>query len=239
MPDLLKLGPFMIKTEWLVIGIGGLISYWLMKFILKQSLFNEKKVLDVFFNGLMIIILVWKFGPLVIQPTLLQNPFNIFFVTGTIEYIWAGMVLAVAYLFFKARKIRTPIRAFCDIFSFGFLSWWVFYSLLLPQYGDVTTMPWGISIENPNFHYHPINWYGAIGGVVVLVWLWRKKETIGNGMVFAHFLILFGNAQLITSFFKPETVYLLGLSLEQAFYICMVLVGFLYPIKGDSYKEAF
>src|SRR5699024_6475734 len=144
-----------------------------------------------------------------------------------------------AYFLWKANRNLIPLRVICDAFPFGFLGLWIIYHLLIQQYGLGTVMPWGISIQDPDFQYHPINWYEVVAGLVILAWLLRSKLPTGQGKVFRYFLILFGTSQMLISFFIPESTFLFGLSLQQLGYIIIIVVGFVMSTKTDNSKNPF
>jgi hypothetical protein len=97
--------------------------------------------------------------------------------------------------------------------------------LLSWQYGLSTNLPWGISIANPEFKYHPINVYTIIVTAPVFVWLWKHRGEIGSGRPFAEFITFLGIGLLLVSFFKPHTGVVLGMSQEQFLYFILVIMG--------------
>lgn len=239
MPEILQFGPFMVKFSWLIAGVGGIIGYEVMKRRLKQTPFPYEKILDIYTTSLMIVALVWKMGPLIFDPSILwNNPLSILFITGTIKHMWLGIFFAIGYIYLKLRKAQIPISVMLDVLPYGFLTLIVIYHLFIWQYGSPTTMLWGISIQHPDYRYHPVNVYQVFVTLPVLIWLWRRKFSLGIGMVFSHFLSFYGAGQMLVSFFKPQTVYFLGLSVEQLVYLGLLVIGNLvsYQLNNQEVK---
>jgi hypothetical protein len=97
--------------------------------------------------------------------------------------------------------------------------------MLAWQYGSQTTLPWGISIHNPEFHYHPINVYRLIILLPMLVWIWKNAGLIGSGKWLTTALKFPVMGLMIVSLFDSKSKWLIPLSFEQMVYLILMLLG--------------
>jgi hypothetical protein len=226
LPDVLQFGPFILKTDWLIVGLGGIIGYTLMKRVLKRSVYDEGKVLEIYISALMIVALTWKFSPFIFNPSLLwENPQTILFLTGSSLHMWIGIAAALGYIYFQMKKSNIPFFVMLNVLPIGYLVLLIVYNFLKRDYGNPTILPWGISLGDAGYKYHPINVYQVIVLLPAFMWLWKKSSNIDQRIIFSHFLSLYGAGQMMVSFFKPQTEYGLGLSLEQMIYLGLLIVG--------------
>ena len=227
MPEIWQFGPFMIRFDWLLLAIAGLTGYAVMKYKLKKTAHDDKPVLDILTGGLLIAALVWKFSPVLFSPTiLLKNPFRALLMSGSSEGAWFGSLAGAVYIGFKSWRMYGFRWLLPDLLPYGIATMVTVYSLLSWQYGVPTNLPWGISIENPAFKYHPVNVYRIVVTVPLLIWLWkRKKEDLGSGQPFADFMSFYGIGLLLVSFFETKTEWIFGMSAEQLLYFVMVILG--------------
>jgi prolipoprotein diacylglyceryltransferase len=226
MPDVLMVGPFLIKTNWLVTAIAIVAGYWTIKWKLKQTQHDKEVLMDILSNSIILVVVIWKFGPLLTDSGLFfNNPLMILYVTGTATHIWLGLLVSIVYMVIKLKKKNIAWFAFLDILTFGFLAASVVYYVFTPEYGLPTNMPWGISVKDPTVDYHPIHAYQAIVSLTVLIWLWGKSKALRQGEAFGRFLCLYGIGQIVTSLFTRHHTFLLGASLEQVGYIAMFIIG--------------
>jgi hypothetical protein len=232
MPEILQLGPIMIKLSWVLFAISGIAGLWMIKFKLKTMQYMDLKFIDLLVNGLLIVIFTWKFSPVLFSPSLLwTQPFSLLVMTGSSNGMWIGVILAIIYMEMKLHRSKTSRWILLDLIPYGISVMILVYSLLSWQYGSQTALPWGISIENPDFKYHPINIYMILITIPMLVWLLKRdKSLLGNGKIFFEFLTFYGIGLMIVSLFKPQTSLLFGISDEQFFYILMMVVGSVMPI---------
>jgi prolipoprotein diacylglyceryltransferase len=233
MPEILQLGPFTIRLSWLLWALSGLIGYIVMKYRLNRTAHHDSPVLDILASGLFIAAIVWKFSPLLFTPSILwESPLSILFISGSRTSVWIGAIAGMAYIGFKCWRMRDGRWLLPDLLSYGVTSMVVVYSLLSWQYGTPTNLPWGISIENPEFKYHPVNIYKFMVTLPLFIWLWRQKfGNLGSGRLFIDFITFYGTGLLLVSLFKPQTVWILGISREQFIYIALILVGSFISFK--------
>ena len=227
MPEILNVGPFMIKLSWLLLAISGIAGYWAMKFKWKKTQYVHQPILDLLFNGLMIIFFTWKLSSVLFTPSLLwKQPLSLLFSSGSLNGLLLGLLFAIIYMELKLRSYKFPRWILLDLLPYGICIMILVFSLFSWQYGSLTTLPWGISIENPDFKYHPINIYLVIVTLLMLGWLWKRDVSIlGSGVLFFDFLTFYGMGLMMISIFKTQINIVYGISEEQFLYLLMMIIG--------------
>lgn len=238
MPEILQFGPFMIKLDWVLIGISGMAGYFVIKRINKGSTFGELPVLDRLMNSFMIVFFVWKFSPLLFSPSILwTNPLSLITTAGSFAGLWIGVMVATLYMIISLRRLKIPVLFLADLLALGFVTTILVYNMLGWQYGSATSLPWGISIEDPLFKYHPINVYLLVIAAPVFIQLWKQRSKIGSGSMLVSLLTYFGMGLMLISFFKPKITMLLGLSSQQIMYLLMMISGFIITMILSRFKH--
>lgn len=238
MPEILQFGPFMIKMDWLLMGISGMVGYFVLQQLIKSSIFDDRLILDKLFNSFIIVFFVWKFSPLLFTPSILWNsPYRLITMVGSSTGLWIGVMVAVFYMIISIRRLKVPALFVVDLLAIGIVTSIFVYSLIGWQYGAVTSLPWGISIESPQFKYHPINVYMLFITVPMLMYLWRQRSKVGSGDIVILFLTYFGAGLMLVSLFKPKTIFLLGLSGQQFAYLLMMAMGFIISMFLNRLKH--
>jgi prolipoprotein diacylglyceryltransferase len=227
MSEVINFGPFLIKISWLAIAVGGFVGYWVLLFTLKQSSIDRRVMGDIYISSILIIVLFWKLGPLLYNPfILIENPFNILYIYGSSQHIFLGVLFALIYILVKSKKAQIPIIHVFDSFAFAFLPTSIVYHLLVKQYGYPTTLVWGVSVQQPEYKYHPINMYFFIFDMLLFIFLWKfKRKEMGSGVIFTFFLIFYGIGRLLVSFLQPQSIDFLGLSVTQITYMLLMTIG--------------
>jgi hypothetical protein len=230
MPETLPIGPFMINAAILVYIVATAAGFIVMKLILQRTGNAPKPVLDLLLSYILIVVLFWKFGALLLMPSILwERPFQILLITGTWIEISMGAAAALIYTFYRLKKMEISWMILFDLLPFGILTGVAGYSIFFWNYGMPTQMPWGITLSDPDYQYHPINVYTLILSTAIFVWLWRRLNVFGRGKILQDFLIFCGIGLWLISFFKVFPVYSLYLNLEQTIYVGMIALGVVFP----------
>lgn len=238
MPEILQFGPFMIKMDWLLMGASGMVGYFVLQKLIKNSTFGDRPILDKLFNSFIIVFFVWKFSPLLFSPSILWNsPYRLITMVGSSIGLWMGVMVAVVYMIISIRRLKVPALFVVDLLAIGIVTSFLVYSLIGWQYGSATSLPWGISIESPQFKYHPINVYMLFITVPMLIYLWRQRSKVGSGNIVVLFLTYFGAGLMLVSLFKPKVIFLLGLSGQQIVYLLMMAAGFIISMFLNRLKH--
>jgi prolipoprotein diacylglyceryltransferase len=234
MPDILQLGPFIIKSSWLSIAVGFFIGLQIMKSKLKKVEVDQEKLVEHIFSGILITLIIWKFGPLATDPSMLwNNPWGVLYTTGAGKHLLAGATIAIIYLYLKIKRENIALTIVFDAFPFAFLPMVGLYYLVILDYGKITEVPWGISIGDPAIAYHPVHLYKAIVVFVLFLRLWTSPQPLGQLHVFKAFLCFYGIGLMAVSLFELQTVAWAGISRGQLLYLIMFITGTLLPARSN------
>jgi hypothetical protein len=219
------------NVEWVSMTFSGLVGYIVISKMLKGEPSREA-ITDVLFKSGLIFLAIWKLSPLLLQPSLLTdgslNLFSFLLSIGTDQGFYIGVAAAVGFVIQKIRTGSISPDKFAEVFPFGLLSCFVLFFLLTRNVGTVTELFWGISIDNSVNKYHPIGVYQLIFGVITSAFLvWRKRK--GRPVRFRSFLIWFSLNQMLLTLVQYSPPFMIGLSLQQVFYLVVAGFSILLP----------
>lgn len=233
MNEVIRLGPFFVQYRWLIDFAGFIAGCIAIRLMMKRSEKNERRnILDMFVTAIFIPIIVWKFGPAIFHPVMIiQQPLSVLFFAGTKRYIIVGSVLAFLYVWYRSRKVNISLLRVMEFFIIGFLVYTLVSNLFIWEYGLPTSLPWGISAENKNYQYHPINVYNLVIILVIFIRFGFKKYQIGKGKILSEFLIAFGVGKMVVSYFSYQSASFLVLSSGQWLFLAFIVIGWLFPFQ--------
>lgn len=232
MDDVVKVGPFFIQYHILLIIIETVFGYITISFLMKRNQEKQRKVMiDLLFTTVMIPPLVWKFGPMVIQPYhLISHPILMLIVTrGTTLYWIIGSFLAIVYFSYGIWRYKINVFSLLDYFTFVSLASLILNNMLQWKYGLRTHLPWGISIHSSKFSYHPINIYNLIVLGLIIIWLIKKRYPMGSSFLFSNFLLGYGIGNMVVTFFSYNQLVLLEFSVQQWIDLIFIGIGWALP----------
>lgn len=216
----------MIRVDWLVLAVSGFAGFIAMQWMCKRTVIQGRLILDQFSSALLWIFMIWKLSPLISTPSLIINhPFLWLTMPGTLMGWWIGLIVGSFYLYRAWYRLGVSWWFIGDLFTFGGVITYITYSVIAWQYGGLTHLPWGISINNPEFNYHPINVYRLIILLPMLIWIWKHAGQIGSGKWLTTALKFPIMGLMIVSFFDSQPKWLLLLSSEQMVYLSLMLLG--------------
>lgn len=227
MAEIINVGPFMVNAKMVVL-LGAIpIIFYILKWKLKHTKYEQIPLQDILINAVLLGVITWKVSPLFFNPLLIiENPFMFVSAVPSMTDAYLGMIVSVIYLSWKGSKLQIPYALLFDTLSVCINTALLFYHLLFWNYGKYTTLPWGISIENPIYKYHPVNIYYAIISTICLIQTWQESTyKLGNGQLFAFSLLSWGIGLFIISFFEFTTTFYFGLSLQQLIGLFIILVS--------------
>lgn len=108
-------------------------------------------------------------------------------------------------------------------------------------YGGLTTLPWGITIDNLPGKYHPLFLYESIANLIIfgfLIW-YRKNKKKSDGELLALYSILYGIVRFFLEAMRQEEFVLkfMGLSIAQIVSTLLVLLGVsIYFIRRKKHQ---
>lgn len=234
MPQMISLGPISLDGHLLVYALAIIAGYWAMKlrFIYERDdevTVEMQSIMDVTLTAVNIVALFWKFGTVLFKPSLLwENPMRILLMRGTMLHTSLGIAVALIYAMFKLKRLNVRFMRFADGVSYGVLTGFIVHALLIKQYGRPTSLPWGISLNDPSLQYHPIHVYVLLLCLGVYVFLWTRRFQLGKGKVMQYFLTYVGLGLWAISMldFGAGVVLFNGM---QRVYAAMVVLGYVFP----------
>ncbi|KRE47271.1 prolipoprotein diacylglyceryl transferase family protein [Paenibacillus sp. Soil724D2] len=239
MPDVLQIGPFQLQGRLLALLLACALGLWLIRRVTQRLLKDTEIVIakpieDLVFNGAIIVLLTWKLGVIVTQPSLLwNNPLKLLMVSGSGTEIALGVLIACIYMYYQIRKNRIPLFLVLDVITIGITAAVFLFCALIPAYGLATEVPWGIGVGGTVSRFHPYHAYISLLLMPLLIWqhvIELRKKTLGQGVLFKYSLLYGGTAGMLTSFFAAAKPTLLYLSLAQLLFLFMLILGMLLPV---------
>lgn len=248
MPDVLQIGPFQLQGQLLALLLASALGLWLIRRVTQRLLqitqiVIAKPIEDLIFNSAIIVLLTWKLGVIVTQPSLLwNNPLKLLMVSGSGTEIALGVLIACIYMYYQIRKNRTPLFLVLDVIAIGITAAVFLFCALIPAYGLPTTVPWGIGVDGTVSRFHPYHAYISLLLVPLLIWqhtIELRQKTLGQGILLKYSLVYGGAAGMLASFFAADKPTLVYLSLAQIVFLFMLIVGMLLPVltHNTSRKE--
>lgn len=124
-----NIGPLHVQLEWIFIGVSIFISVFILKFYLRRLGLDDKKFIEIVWNGIFIYILVWKFSLLIFNPNLvIQSPLSILYFTGGEKGLWLGFAVTFLYMLKNAKKLNVSILKMVNILIiFGINTFGIFH----------------------------------------------------------------------------------------------------------------
>ncbi len=238
LPSMFTWGPITISMPYLIFTIIGIAALFFVNRIGKTFSLPIKEWIDILFTSMMLYIVVWKFSTLLFHPTLLfNNPGSILFGNGGSIGMVLGGIVALIYIFITEKKKKIPYLVFTDLLFYWLLITITAYWFIVPDFGKLTSLPWGVSVNDATYIYHPLNMYRFIIGLCLLIYLSTKKIPLGSGVISIMLLISLGIGLLFISSFQYHSHTYFGLAFVQWFYLVLIIFGFfLRYFKKPSFK---
>lgn len=134
MLEVLNIGPFLIRTSWLIITVAALVGYFMIMWMASRNTSQTKLITDIYFNSVVIVVITWKFGPLLFNPgMIIDSPLNLIYVMGTQKQVWLGIAIAGLYAYWQTKRKQISFKSFIDLFPFGFLPFQFLLLLFITQ----------------------------------------------------------------------------------------------------------
>lgn len=223
MSGVLQLGPFVIRLDLLYYGLSVLLGFTLGKRFLKGRMEASLPCLDIMVNALFVGLIIWKLSPVLSEPSLLRYPLSILVLPGTGLGVKLACAGAFMYVVYALRRQKRNWRLMMDVIAVVFVISVSVFLLSHWQYGTPTKLPWGISVQDPAYRYHPVNAYQMILMVPVLAVMYRCP--IGNGKMASAAFIGYGSSSLLVSILQPKLPVMMNLSANQLIALFLVVVG--------------
>jgi hypothetical protein len=208
MNETLQVGPFLLKTHWLIIILSALVGYFVIKYRLKRAGYPDQRMIETIENSLIIALIVWKFSLILFDPvSIVTNPLALLYFSGGEHGVWLAAVVAVFYFYHRAQKDQVSVWVYGDLLAAGFLAATAAYHFI-DLFGD-KQMVWVDGSE-------------IIIALLILLLIFRRSKEIGKPNHLNQILLWFSLGQVGISFLNPlKQNYWWGFSQEQILYLSL------------------
>lgn len=195
----LQLGPFVLKTQWLVIMLSMSVAYFVIWYRLKKIASIEASVKDqiteTIEKGAVIAILTWKFSFLAFHPIrVVTNPISILYYSGGESGIGLAFVVFLLYFYYHSKRDHIPLGVYGDLLAASFLAGIVVYSLFALLWSQQGIWVYGSEI--------------LLAMLLYLLYFRESKGTVRLGDL-NQSLMWFSLGQVFISFLNPLKQYFL------------------------------
>jgi phosphatidylglycerol:prolipoprotein diacylglycerol transferase len=255
-PVALDLGFFQIRWYSLGYLAGILLGYWLLLKLLARpgSPMSREHADDMILYATLGIILGGRVGYILFyQPSILQNPVDVFKLWEGGMSLHGGALGTIFAIWLLARKYKLSFLRVCD-----YVACTIPFGLFLVRlanfvndelWGRVTDVPWAIVFPNGgDMPRHPSQLYEAVlEGLLMAAFLWplfwKTNARYKPGFLFGMAAIIYGTARFTVEFFREPDQQLQwlveasGLSMGQWLTIPMILFGLFLVFTAGARRQ--
>jgi phosphatidylglycerol:prolipoprotein diacylglycerol transferase len=110
------------------------------------------------------------------------------------------------------------------------------------DYGKASDLPWAMSYPDGTVptktEVHPTPVYETLAMGLLALFLWRLRDRVRPGLLFALWLVLSGLERLLVEFIRRNDTVALGLTLPQLVSVAMIAVGALWLARARAPRLA-
>ncbi|MCM3708713.1 MULTISPECIES: hypothetical protein [Cytobacillus] len=130
------IGPVLVKYEWVIVVLSGIVSYFTIVQVLRDSGEYKKVFMNVILNAILIVFFTYKFSSILFQTeNILSSPMGILYFSGGRKGLLLGAFFAIFYLGLAIKKYTYPLNKWIQGIVYGsvtfMLSYWLFRTLLI------------------------------------------------------------------------------------------------------------
>lgn len=233
-PVLFRLGPIDVESFWVMVLLGFAAATLVTRSELRRNGIDPSRAYDL-------ILYAYVGGLVGARLFLLFTAWDVFvrdpvgFLLSGSGWVWYGGLMggAVAVLW-AIRKYQIPLGVVTDAggpaLAIGQAIGRIGCQLAGDgDYGIPTTVPWAMSYPNgvvpTNQLVHPTPIYEFLLYTAIFAILWRQRGLRPRGSLFGQYLVLAGLARFGVEFLRRNTVFTLGLTLQQWISLACILFG--------------
>ncbi|EJL30517.1 hypothetical protein [Brevibacillus sp. BC25] len=212
MQDAIFWGPLIIKYEWIAIALSALTAYIVMKYWVKNQIDVSKPIMEDISSVLFWAFLIWKFSVILFNPvSVLNNPYYLLYFSGGERGIWLAAIVVLCFLYIQSKRRTISFWLYASVMAVGLFTYQFVYSL----FPLLLNQPLQLRLYDLS---------QLVLAIVLLIWMYRKKERIGNPRDINHLILWYSMGQIFNGFLKGHSVAVfLGLSSEQLFFLVITL----------------
>ncbi|MED4972150.1 hypothetical protein RA955_07245 [Geobacillus proteiniphilus] len=169
MNDVIAVGPFLIRTGWLIWLAAGAGGYLFWRVVWTGSDEQFRHIRQLLVDGVLIYWLVWKIYPLFTNPSLLwRNPLGVLYLPSGNRGVMLGVATAAIVTMFRAYRRNIPMHLLVNSVIVIYLGAHFVYYLFERRYGSALNHGW--------FAFHPIHLYQLFLAAAVMLWtVWLRN----------------------------------------------------------------
>ena len=255
-PVALDLGFFQIRWYSLGYLAGILLGYWLLLKLLARpgAPMSREHADDMILYATPGIILGGRIGYILFyQPSILQNPLDIFKLWEGGMSLHGGTIGTIFAIWLLARKHKISFLRVCDyvacVIPFGLFLVRLANFVNDELWGRVTDVPWAIVFPNGgDLPRHPSQLYeAALEGLLMaaILWplFWKTQARYKPGFLFGMAALIYGLSRFTVEFFREPDQQLQwlveasGLSMGQWLTIPMILIGLFLVFTAGARRQ--
>ncbi|MGF9909988.1 hypothetical protein [Brevibacillus porteri] len=229
MQDAIVWGPLIIKYEWIAIALSALTAYIAMKNWGKNQIDVSKPIMEDISNALFWAFLIWKFSVILFNPvSVLNNPYYLLYFTGGERGIWLAAIVVLYFLYIQSKRRAISFWLYAAVMAVGLFTYPFVYSLFLLLFNH--------PLQSRLYDLSQL-----VLSIVLLIWMYRKKESVGNPLDINQLILWYSMGQIFSGFLKGYSVAVfLGLSNEQLFFLAITLICLFFQnlSKESSLQES-
>lgn len=240
-PILLQLGPVTIYSLWIFIGIGFFAALLIINNLAKKNRLKLQFLADyslaIFFSGLILarIFFVIRNYSLYFFDFNLNSFLQLFYIWDKGLSVWGGIAGILLSLLYFCRKSGENGLKWLDVMSVSILGAMSVANIGAfldgRNYGNETTLPWGVVIENSLYAVpiHPVQIYAAIYCAliaIVLIQLSNRRIGKNEGNTALLAMTSYGLFRFLDEFMRgDESNIFLGLREAQIYALLAAVIG--------------
>lgn len=203
----------MIPVYVLALLASFFAATWLVNRDVNRAGGNGKPFADSIWTGLLIGLLVYRFGGIVFRPVQFsKNPMQILWVSPESYMTYVGILAGAVYAGWKIYRSDfaglKSVSPFVNVILPGILAGAAIYQLFSGDLGKPTYLIWGV--QAGAFAYHPLHLYRGIGLLLLGIGLRTQSVPVHSRLGWG--LLLGGIVVMFVSFFGNPGSYLLGMT---------------------------
>ena len=215
-PNLLTIGTFTIHTYGVCIALGALLGILLISRESRKQGYNQQKILDLAFYGLIAAIIGSRVFYIVLNFNYyLKNPLEAVMIWRGGLVFYGGFIFAFFTCYFYLKKQKMPFLKTCDILAPGLALGEAFGRIGCffagCCYGTSSNLPWAVIFNHPQslakigVPLHPTQLYASFKALVVFAILMSfRRFKKGDGQIIWLYSLFYALGRLIIEPFRGD-----------------------------------
>lgn len=208
--DAVKIGPLLVKYLWIILAITLVAAYFFMKWRTRDDKTQANFILNELSSSAMIYFFVWKFSyGLFHLNNVIEHPISLLYFNGGSMGVIAGLIVAISYLAYRAKKNRICFKLLFDTIIAGLFASYLVYHIAV------------LVFLQENIIYYGGQIIIALGLIAVL--LKNQEKSIKKNL---DLVVWFAIGQVVSMMLIPRNSVVLSFSIEQIAFVLIAFVAY-------------